>query len=322
MPVDQYIGGIEHAILHLLYSRFFTKAINSSNNSLDFSEPFKNLFTQGMVCHETYRDEKGEWLYPEEVEKTSSTQAVKRSDRSKVFIGPQESMSKSKKNTIDPETMIRQYGADAVRWFILSDSPPEKDIQWSDTGVVSANKFLQKIWNLNYTISTKKNINGDKISEDKFEKRVNTYVSKIDQSINSFRFNVAVALFYEIFSYFKEFLNKQISNKIFKANILKVMKTMMPFTPHLANECLELFDCKSTEDWPEIDKKNMIEEVKIAIQINGKTRDIISTKKDLLEKDVEKIFLKNSKAKKYVDNKKIIKTIFVKNRILNYIVSN
>ena len=151
--------------------------------------------------------------------------------------------------------MIRQYGADAVRWFILSDSPPEKDIQWSDTGVVSANKFLQKIWNLNYTISTKKNINGDKISEDKFEKRVNTYVSKIDQSINSFRFNVAVALFYEIFSYFKEFLNKQISNKIFKANILKVMKTMMPFTPHLANECLELFDCKSTEDWPEIDKK-------------------------------------------------------------------
>ena len=97
MPVDQYIGGIEHAILHLLYSRFFTKAINSSNNSLDFSEPFKNLFTQGMVCHETYRDEKGEWLYPEEVEKTSSTQAVKRSDRSKVFIGPQESMSKSKK---------------------------------------------------------------------------------------------------------------------------------------------------------------------------------------------------------------------------------
>ena len=207
--------------------------------------------------------------------------------------------------------MIRQYGADAVRWFILSDSPPEKDIQWSDTGVVSANKFLQKIWNLNYTISTKKNINGDKISEDKFEKRVNTYVSKIDQSINSFRFNVAVALFYEIFSYFKEFLNKQISNKIFKANILKVMKTMMPFTPHLANECLELFDCKSTEDWPEIDK-NMIEEVKIAIQINGKTRDIISTKKDLLEKDVEKIFLKTLRQKNMLIIKRLSRLSLLK----------
>ena len=144
MPVDQYIGGIEHAILHLLYSRFFTKGINKCNTNFNFSEPFKNLFTQGMVCHESYKDEKGNWLYPEEVEKVEKNTVIKRSDKTKVLVGPAESMSKSKKNTIDPETMIKQYGADSVRLFILSDSPPDKDIQWSDSGVVSANKFLQK----------------------------------------------------------------------------------------------------------------------------------------------------------------------------------
>ena len=137
MPVDQYIGGIEHAILHLLYSRFFMKAVKLSNKKIKYSEPFKNLFTQGMVCHETYKDEKGNWLSPDEVEKKSDKLAIKTSDKSKVIIGPSESMSKSKKNTIDPETMIKQYSADAVRWFILSDSPPEKDVQWSDTGVIS-----------------------------------------------------------------------------------------------------------------------------------------------------------------------------------------
>ena len=144
MPVDQYIGGVEHAILHLLYSRFFTKSINLCNKSIGLSEPFKNLFTQGMVCHESYKDQKGNWLYPQEVEKIDSEKRNKEKDKSKVIVGPSESMSKSKKNTIDPEVMIKQYGADSVRWFILSDSPPEKDIQWSDRGVASANKLLAK----------------------------------------------------------------------------------------------------------------------------------------------------------------------------------
>ena len=158
MPVDQYIGGIEHAILHLLYSRFFTKGINKFNKNINLNEPFKNLFTQGMVCHETYKDDKGNWLYPDEVSKVDAKKFIKKIDKTKVIVGPSESMSKSKKNTIDPETMINQYGADAVRWFILSDSPPEKDVQWSDTGVLSANKFLQKIWNLNHQISIRKEI--------------------------------------------------------------------------------------------------------------------------------------------------------------------
>ena len=126
MPVDQYIGGVEHAILHLLYSRFFTKGINLCYKNLNLSEPFKNLFTQGMVCHESFKDQRGEWLYPSEVERINQDTVIKKTDKSKVTVGPPESMSKSKKNTIDPEDMIQLYGADAVRWFILSDSPQKK----------------------------------------------------------------------------------------------------------------------------------------------------------------------------------------------------
>ena len=144
MPVDQYIGGIEHAILHLLYSRFFTKGIKKCNKDFKLTEPFKNLFTQGMVCHESYKGGKGNWLYPDEVEKINSENYIKRSDKSRVTVGPPESMSKSKKY-YRPRGMIKQYGADAVRWFILSDSPPDKDIQWSSTGVDSAKNFYKNL---------------------------------------------------------------------------------------------------------------------------------------------------------------------------------
>ena len=194
MPVDQYIGGIEHAILHLLYSRFFTKGINKINKDINLSEPFENLFTQGMVCHESYKDNSGNWLYPNEVEKKDSNTYVKKIDQSKVTLGPAESMSKSKKNTVDPEEMINKFGADAVRLFILSDSPPEKDIQWSDNGVSAANKFLQKIWNLNLSIINDKNNNRNEILEKEFNLQINNYIKKIDTSIKGFRFNVSIAL--------------------------------------------------------------------------------------------------------------------------------
>ena len=321
MPVDQYTGGIEHAILHLLYSRFFTKALKKCNNKLNISEPFKNLFTQGMVCHETYKDQNGNWLYPEEIEKVDSKKIVKKTDQSKVLVGPVESMSKSKKNTIDPETMIKQYGADAVRWFILSDSPPEKDVQWSDTGVASASKFLQRIWDLNYVVSERIEKKSNKEIEKKFILEINNYVNKIDISINKFRFNVTIANFYEVHKYLKNNLDKEINNKIFTENTVKIMKLMIPLIPHLAYECLELLGCKEEINWPII-QRNFIEEIKIAIQINGKTRDIITTKKDLNQDEINKMVLNKSKANKYILNKKIIKTIFVKNKIINYIILN
>ncbi len=321
MPVDQYIGGIEHAILHLLYSRFFTRALNKCNEKIEISEPFKNLFTQGMVCHESYKDKQGNWLYPEEIEKISQTKVIKKIDKTEVSVGPAESMSKSKKNTIDPEVMIKNYGADAVRWFILSDSPPEKDIQWSNTGVVSANKFLQKIWDLNYLISSRKEGDIDKDIGKKFNQEITTFLNKIDSSIKDFRFNVSIANFYEVYRYFKNNLEKNVSNEVLKENIIKIMKLMIPFTPHLAYESLEMHNCKNENEWPII-KQSYLEEIVLAVQVNGKTRDVIKIKKDLPQDEISKKIITKSKAKKYIVNKKILKIIFVKNKIINYIIQS
>ena len=321
MPVDQYIGGIEHAILHLLYSRFFTKGINKFNKNIDLKEPFKNLFTQGMVCHETYKDEKGNWLYPYEVSRIDEKKFLKKVDKTHVQVGPSESMSKSKKNNLDPETMINQYGADAVRWFILSDSPPEKDVQWSDTGVSSANKFLQKVWNLNYQLSVRKRKKTEKGLDKKFELEINSLIIKIDNSIENFRFNVSIAHFYEMYNLFKNHLDSDINDITLKNSFTKMIKLMIPFTPHLAHECLEFLNCKDFNSWPKIDRENILDEISLAVQVNGKTKDVINIKKDMDEKGITKIIYQTSKAKKHIEQKKIIKTIFVKNKIINYIIS-
>ncbi len=323
MPVDQYIGGIEHAILHLLYSRFFMKAIKNTNTQIKYSEPFKNLFTQGMVCHETYKDTKGNWLNPIEIEKISEKKAIKKSDKSKVTIGASESMSKSKKNTVDPETMIKQYGADSVRWFILSDSPPEKDVQWSDAGVVSSSKFLQKIWSLNQSILNKTETKIDEKKQKSFEDKVDLYVYKIDNAINRFQFNVAIAQFYEIYRYFNDSLKLEINNKVLMTNMIKIMKLMIPFTPHIAYECLTNLKCKELNQWPKVNEETVKNsEIKMVIQINGKTRDVLNVKRNLEEAEIADLVNKSLKANKYIINKKILKTIFVKNKIINYIVKN
>ena len=324
MPVDQYIGGVEHAILHLLYSRFFMKAIHKNEKRINCNEPFKNLFTQGMVCHETYKDKEDNWLYPNEIKKDENNKLVKIKDNSEVFIGPSESMSKSKKNTIDPEEMIKKYGADSVRWFILSDSPPEKDVQWSDSGVISANKFLQKIWNLNQTIINYKTTSKiDKKNDEFFSNAIDLYVLKITNYIEQFQFNVCIAQFYECYNFFNKEIQKEISKKILISNLEKLMKLMMPFIPHLANECLKKLEATNTSRWPEI-KKNVLNftEIDLVIQVNGKKRDLIKFKKNAQEKDVTSKVLTISKAKKYLENKKIVKTIYVKNKIINYIVND
>ncbi len=320
MPVDQYIGGVEHAILHLLYSRFFTKAINQYSKKFNFNEPFKNLFTQGMVCHETYRDEKGNWLYPEEINKISNSTAIKKTDKSNVAIGPVESMSKSKKNTIDPEIMIKNYGADAVRLFILSDSPPEKDIQWTDTGVSSANKFLQKIWDLNNKILNRKNNVSDINVEQKFLSEINNYIYKVEVATNNFRFNVCIAVFYELFNLFKSQLNNKINNNVLKENFTKYMKLMLPFVPHISSECLELLSCKDLDKWPTVDKSKIVNKINLVVQINGKTREIIQMDKGLEESVVKKLVLNSQKIKKFIKDKEIVKTIFVKNKIINLLI--
>jgi len=324
MPVDQYIGGIEHAILHLLYSRFFMRAIKLCNNKIKVKEPFKGLFTQGMVCHETYKNEKGKWLSPDQIEKTEEGFASK-IDGSKVKVGPSEAMSKSKKNIVDPESMIKIYGADAVRWFILSDSPPERDVQWSTEGVSAANKFIQRIWNLNNKIIEKKEEKSDPIDEKKFLSKFNEYLFKISDLIEKFQLNVAIAKMHEIANLLEDNLTKKLSRKNLLESQIKFVKVMMPFAPHLSCECLSKLEEKDFYEkiqWPKVNKSLLKEqEVTLVIQINGKKRGLIITKKDLPEKDALIEAKKVENIKKNLKDKKIVKNIFVKNKIINFITT-
>ena len=320
MPVDQYIGGVEHAILHLLYSRFFMKGLKSINKEIKYNEPFKGLFTQGMVCHETYKDKNGRWLSPDEVVKNKSGD-IQAKDSSKVIVGHSESMSKSKKNVIDPESMIKLYGADAVRWFILSDSPPEKDVQWSDQGVQSSYKFLQKIWNLNINILAREEKKMDTREEELFNNKIDNYIFKITNLIEKFQLNVVIASVYEIYNFIEKNRNNNISNACLKRNIINLMQILIPFIPHLASECLEKLKVKDSNKWPKIDSTVLNQQmIKMAVQINGKTKSIIEIKKDAEEKETIIITRKDPKINNSLENKKIIKTIFVKNKIINYLI--
>ena len=321
MPVDQYIGGVEHAILHLLYSRFFMRAAKINDEKIEVKEPFKGLFTQGMVCHQTFKDQNGAWLNPEEVQKNDNGKTIKKDDSSPVIVGPSEAMSKSKKNTVDPESMIKIYGADSIRWFILSDSPPEKDVQWSTQGVNAAHKFLQKIWNLNVLIEKRVEKKIRKDVEDNFKRNFNGYVSKVTNLIENFQLNVAVASVYEIYNLLYDHLDHEVSNKLFKNILADFMKILIPFTPHLASECLEKLQIKDTDKWPNIDKSLLNKlSIKIAIQINGKTKEIVEMNSDLDQDQAIEISKKNEKIKKSLENKEIIRTIFVKNKIINYLI--
>ena len=318
MPVDQYIGGVEHAILHLLYSRFFMRAIQKNNPKIKVQEPFNGLFTQGMVCHETYKDSNGKWLSPDQVKKNDKGEFVNNLDSTKVIVGPSESMSKSKKNVIDPENMIKAYGADAVRWFILSDSPPEKDVQWSNQGVNAAYKFLQKLYNLTHVVLNRKD--NKNIKKKEFDIKFNNHIFKITNLINNFQLNVVVANIYSIYNLFNTAINDQIDNETLKTNLSKLMKILIPFVPHLAYECLEQLGAKDTNAWPISDLALKTEEkIKIAIQINGRTKEIIEVKKDLEEEDIINECKKIKKIDDQLKLTKIQKTIFVKNRIINYL---
>ena len=323
MPVDQYIGGVEHAILHLLYSRFFTRAIGLDNNNFNIDEPFRGLFTQGMVCHETYKDRNNNWLSPEEVfsEDGKNFYLVK-NQKEKVIVGPSESMSKSKKNTIDPENMVENFGADAVRFFILSDSPPEKDIQWSDSGMNSSYKFIQK-----FSLMSDKIIN--LIKKEKlglFNKDIeiftNQSINKINFALEKFRYNVIIAVFHDIFNFFNKIseTNKNFLN--LGENYQKILTIMNPVIPHLTSENLsKIVDINKRLSWPEV-KKEYLEtlEKEIVIQINGKKRGNIIISKDTEEKEILSQINKMSLIKKYLINKQVLKTIYVKERLINLIV--
>ena len=323
MPVDQYIGGVEHAILHLLYSRFFTRALGYKNKNFKINEPFKGLFTQGMVCHETYKDQNNNWLSPDEIEYINNQLYKKGDPKNKVKVGPSESMSKSKKNVIDPENIINSYGADAVRLFILSDSPPEKDVQWSDQGMIASYKFLQKLWILHNKIR----INIQKKDErketnDNLKKFTNQMISKITNNLDGFHYNVIIANIYETYNFLNKEVERNIDSETLKNCYKKILTLFSPAIPHFTAECMKDLDLDVNVKWPKINT-NLLEDEKIdyVIQINGKKRAILNENRDMDQDTLIKKIKSNRLSEKYLKDKSINKIIFVKNRLINLLTN-
>ena len=326
MPVDQYVGGVEHAILHLLYSRFFTKALDI--NSLD--EPFDSLFTQGMVCHNTFQNDSKEWVFPSDVEKKDS-KYFQVSTGKEVTMGEIESMSKSKKNVIDPESIISTYGADSARWFMLSDSPPEKDINWTDSGINGAWKICQKIWTLvkNNKMNLEQTTNGHAVTYSgktlNFIKIIHQNLHAITQSIEKFQMNVSIAKVFEIVNVISKFdVEEEKGKEAINEAIHILVRVIEPMVPHLAEECWSLIGKESSimsEPWPTANINYLEDtEVTVVIQINGKRRGEVVVPKDASESEIKKEIQNLKNVKDALLGKNILKSIYVPNKILNIVV--
>ena len=330
LPVDQYVGGVEHAILHLLYSRFFTKALRRTKK-ISINEPFKGLFTQGMVCHETFKTKKGEWLYPDEVyEKKEKYFSI--TDHTQVTKGPVQSMSKSKKNVIDPENIFITYGADSVRWFILSDSPPDRDINWSESGIKGAWKFIQKFYKL---IKDNKNLFDDQssnkidininYSDNDTYKKIQSLVHGVTQSIDNFQMNVGVAKIYQLVNLLTNIEQKNETNQwIMRDGLSKLIRVTEPMMPHLSEECWHIIGNKDSVQqvpWPKIEKKYLTSDNHIVvIQVNGKKRAELSIDNSLSEEEVLIKALALSNIKNQIGSLKIKRKIYIKNKLINLVV--
>jgi len=311
LPVGQYIGGVEHAILHLLYARFWTRALKHIGK-LDIAEPFAGLFTQGMVTHETYKSADGKWLAPEEIE-TRDGALVTRGGGQPVTVGRVEKMSKSKKNTVDPEPIVDQYGADAVRWFMLSDSPPERDLPWSESGIEGAWRFIQRLWRLFEDPSSTQGRN------EGLDRKVHTMIAAIGSDIESLSFNKAVARIYELTTAIEK---ADLSASRTEA-VLALLRLIAPMTPHLAEEVWRTLGQDgliAETHWPEVNPALLVsDEVTIAIQVNGKLRDTLTLAKDLEKADVEVAALASEKVQRAMEGKPPRKVIVVPNRLVNIV---
>ena len=312
MPVDQYIGGIEHAILHLLYARFWTRAL-AHVGLIDVKEPFASLFTQGMVTHETYKAGDGSWLSPGEV-KQQGDDFVHVEDGQPVTVGRVEKMSKSKKNVVDPADIIAQYGADAVRWFMLSDSPPERDLPWSESGIEGCARFVQRLWRLFGEIDAQAD------GEDKqLARKTHQTIAAVAADIEALAFNKAVARLYELTSAAEKAPASADRNSAIRAILLMVS----PMMPHLAEEgwnAIGESGLVAQTAWPEVDPALLVEdEVTIAIQHKGKLRDTLSAPKGASKEALEALALASEKVQRSLDGAEIRKVIVVPDRLVNIV---
>ncbi len=330
MPVDQYIGGIEHAVLHLLYARFFTKVLRDLG-ILPFDEPFERLLTQGMVCMESYRCPQHDWLFPKEVKDGKCIHCG-----SPVQTGRVEKMSKSKKNIVDPDEMIEKYGTDTVRVFTLFAAPPEKDLEWSTQGVEGAHRFLKRVYSLVYkhhkwlkdTKADLESVEFNKISSEAIQilSLIHRTIKRVTLDIErEYQFNTAIARLMEFINEVYSFEPKTEEEKIiFKFAIRNFLILLSPFAPHIAEELWREIGQSGfilNEKWPSHDedlaKEQMIE---LVVQVNGKVRSKIMIQQGMTDEDIVKIALDDEKVKQWLDGKEIIKVIPVKGKLVNIVV--
>ncbi|MDV3252355.1 leucine--tRNA ligase [Devosia sp. BK] len=334
LPVDQYIGGVEHAILHLLYSRFFTRAMKATGH-VDLSEPFKGLFTQGMVTHETYKSQAGEWVNPTEIliEATGDTRtATDLKTGAPITIGSVEKMSKSKKNVVDPDEIVATYGADTARWFMLSDSPPERDVQWTEAGVEGASRFQQRVWRLvTEAIELDQRAAETTATDAKdalaLRRVIHRSVDGIGKDIEGLRFNRAVAQIYELTNALTKTLQGQIgpeTRAAIREGAEKLTVLLSPMMPHLAETCWEALGKSglvADASWPEVDEAMLVDDtVTMPVQVNGKRRAEITVAKGTPAAEVERLVLSMDEIVRILEGKAPKKIVVVPDRIVNVVV--
>ena len=333
LPVDQYIGGIEHAILHLLYSRFFCRAMSETGH-LALKEPFGALFTQGMVNHETYRTSDGQWVTPAEVKiesDASGRHAALVSTGEPVEIGPVEKMSKSKRNTVDPDDIIRQYGADCARWFMLSDSPPERDVEWTEAGVEGARRFIQRVWRVIDEVMSK-GAARDAARPGAFgpeaealRRAAHKTLDAFSKNVEGLRFNVAVAQLYELTTALSQALAKSEDGLPWATREAAEMLVQMlgPMMPHLGEECwarLGYNTLLADQAWPVAEAALLVDDqITIAVQVNGKRRGELTISRDAPASEIEAAVVKMDAVARALDGKSPKKIIVVPQRIVNVV---
>jgi leucyl-tRNA synthetase len=311
LPVAQYIGGVEHAILHLLYARFWTRALQRLGR-IGIAEPFKGLFTQGMVTHETYQAGDGSWLSPDEV-RLDGDDWVHIESGEPVTLGRVEKMSKSKRNTVDPEPILAKYGADAVRWFMLSDSPPERDLEWSEAGIEGASRFVQRVWRLATESGSAEGV------DEALERKLHRTIAAVGEAIDDLQFNKAVAQLYELTSAIEKAKPSSTRHEAIRTLVLLAA----PAAPHLAEESWSALGEQgmiADAAWPEFDPAMLVDDqVTLALQVNGKLRDTISVPRGLGREDAQALALGSDKIQRQLNGATPRKVIVVPDRLVNIV---